>query len=84
MKYSEEEKKAIKRCRELIKDAHKEWIGISNQNAIETVLNLLEKQQKEIEALKQENEYLNCVCESDAENYIPKEAIREKIYMAMK
>lgn len=109
-----EEKKAIERCEELIKDEHKQWIGISNQVAIETLLNLLEKRQKEIEklkehkkdytkkrknyislykllekhlekekqkvkALKQEIEYLNCVCESDTDNYISKEAIREKI-----
>lgn len=49
MEYSEEEKKDIKRCNELIKDIHKEWIGISNQKAIETILNLIEKQQKENE-----------------------------------
>ena len=29
--------------------------------------------------LKQENEYLNCICESDKDNYINKGKIREKI-----
>lgn len=41
MEYTEEEKKAIERCNELKKDCHKEWIGISNQVAIDIVLNLL-------------------------------------------
>lgn len=49
------------------------------EKSIHIVLNLLKKQQKEINELKQENEYLNCICESDASNYINKEAIREKI-----
>lgn len=52
MEYTEEEKKAIERCNELKKDCHKEWIGISNQVAIDIVLKLLEKRQKEIENLK--------------------------------
>lgn len=43
MEYTEEEKKAIERCKELKKDSHKEWIGISNQVAIDIVLNLLER-----------------------------------------
>ena len=29
----------IERCKELIKDKHKEWIGITNQKAIENLLN---------------------------------------------
>lgn len=35
--------KSKERCKELIKEAHAGWIGISNQVAIETVLNELEK-----------------------------------------
>lgn len=30
--------KDINRCKELIKDKHKEWIGMTNQKAIENVL----------------------------------------------
>lgn len=41
---NKEEREAINRCKELIKDTHKEWIDISNQVAIETVLQLIEKQ----------------------------------------
>ena len=39
----------------------------------------IETQQKEIEELKQEKEYLNCIIESDKHNYINKDKIREKI-----
>ena len=33
------EEKAIKRCEELIKPKHANWIGISNQEAIRELLN---------------------------------------------
>lgn len=39
-------KEDIDRCKELIKDTHKEWIGISNQVAIESVLRRLEQDEK--------------------------------------
>ena len=45
---TEEEKEEIERCKELIKIEHANWIGMSNQNAIEIVLNLIEKQQSEM------------------------------------
>lgn len=35
--------KSKERCKELIKEAHAGWIGISNQIAIETVLNTMYK-----------------------------------------
>ena len=89
MEYTEEEKKAIERCNELKKDCHKEWIGISNQVAIDIVLNLLEKQQEEIEKKDKRIHYLENETRGIVEkefhkaqvdlykNYIPKEAIRE-------
>ena len=46
------EEKAIDRCNELIKSEHANWIGLSNQNAIETVLNMLKEKDKEIKKLK--------------------------------
>lgn len=80
---TEDEKKAIYRCNELIKNKHKEWIGISNQIAIETLLNLIEKQRKEIEKKDKEwkqlfEEYNNRVEEiiDLKNNSVPKEAIR--------
>ncbi len=48
MPMTEEQEKTIKRCEELIKPEHANWIGISNQIAIETVLNMLKEKDKEI------------------------------------
>lgn len=45
---NEEEKKSIERCKELIKETHSCWIGLSNQEAIKTILNLSENQKAEI------------------------------------
>ena len=38
--------KAKNRCNELVKVEHANWIGISNQEAIQTVLNELDKKEK--------------------------------------
>lgn len=46
-----EEEKAIERCKELIKPEHSNWIGITNQKAIETVLNLIDKLNKVIDEM---------------------------------
>lgn len=43
------EEKAIDRCNELIKLKHANWIGISNQEAIRELLNMLKEKDKEIE-----------------------------------
>lgn len=43
---TEKQAKAIERCNELIKESHSCWIGLSNQDAIKTVLDLLEKKDK--------------------------------------
>lgn len=51
------EERAIDRCNELIKSKHANWIGLSNQNAIETVLNMIKEKDKKIERLKKENEH---------------------------
>lgn len=45
------DKEAIERCNELIKVEHANWIGISNQKAIETVLNLIQTQDKIIDLM---------------------------------
>ena len=58
---NEKEKKAIERCNQLRQVEHANWIGISNQLAIITVLNLIEKQQEEIEQLQKEAGYKKCV-----------------------
>ena len=48
------EKEAIERCKQLIKVEHANWIGISNQLAIITVLNLIEKQDKIIDLMAEQ------------------------------
>ena len=47
-----EQDKAIKRCNKLIETEHSNWIGITNQKAIETVLNMLKEKELEIEKYK--------------------------------
>ncbi len=43
-----EQDKAIKRCNKLIETEHSNWIGITNQKAIKTVLNMLKENSAEI------------------------------------
>lgn len=49
------EEKAIERCEQLIKPEHANWIGISNQEAIRELLNMLKEKDKEIEFKKDIN-----------------------------
>ena len=57
--------KDIERCKELIKTEHSNWIGMSNQEAIENVLKELEKEKAknlelniELKTFKQSNKNL--------------------------
>lgn len=49
---TKEQEKAIERCNKLIETEHSNWIGITNQKAIETVLNMLKEKDTEIEKYK--------------------------------
>lgn len=49
---TKEEEKAIERCNKLIETEYSNWIGITNQKAIETVLNMLKEKEAEIEKYK--------------------------------
>ena len=49
---TKEQEEAIERCNKLIETEHSNWIGITNQKAIETVLNMLKEKDKEIEHWK--------------------------------
>lgn len=49
---TKEQDKAIERCNKLIETEHSNWIGINNQKAIETVLNMLKEKEAEIEKYK--------------------------------
>ena len=46
---TKEQEKAIERCNKLIETEHSNWIGITNQKAIETVLNMLKEKDTELE-----------------------------------
>ena len=46
---TKEQEEAIERCNKLIETEHSNWIGITNQKAIETVLNMLKEKDAEIE-----------------------------------
>lgn len=93
MEYSEEEKKAIKKTRKEISKCHNLNninIFLTNSTTLKTLLNLIEKQQKEIDRLTYGRNFLfDNICAQNwtpemfnslvEENYIPKEAIREKV-----
>ena len=69
------EEKAIDRCNELIESGHANWIGLSNQNAIETVLNMLKEKDKEINRKSSTIKALQCALherteERDRKDYI--------------
>lgn len=51
---TKEQERAIERCNKLIETKHSNWIGISNQKAIETVLNMLKEKDKEIDLMAEE------------------------------
>lgn len=55
---TDKEKEAIERCKQLIKAEHANWIGLSNQNAINIVLNLIEKVSSEFAIGKRQYEQL--------------------------
>ena len=45
---TKEQEEAIERCKKLTETEHSNWIGITNQKAIETVLNMLKENSAEI------------------------------------
>lgn len=82
----------VKRCKELIKIEHANWIGMSNQSAISNVLAEREQDKKRIKQLEKENgELRERVKELEEDLYsankiveeyidsIPKQKIKEKI-----
>ena len=56
--------KDIKRCKELIKEEHSNWIGLTNQEAIENVLSELEKNKKAVDNLLVKNAELRVELET--------------------
>lgn len=82
----------VRRCKELIKIEHANWIGMSNQSAISNVLAEREQDKKRIKQLEKENgELRERVKELEEDLYsankiveeyidsIPKQKIKDKI-----
>ena len=82
---SEEEKKAIEELKSFINDKDcVYWIGKNGEEAVKIILNLIEKQQKEIERLEARKYMFNAETGEISQiplnnNYINKDKIREKI-----
>lgn len=89
MKYTEEEKKAVENIKEILSFNLRNPFLDDEADNIEILLNLLEKQQKEIEELTYNNEILKKlpnskekyidVLENKLFNSVSKEEIRKKI-----
>ena len=82
MKYTEEVKKAIEAMKDKLDNDDNSWFYYDE---IETIFDLLEKQQKEIERLYKDNYRLDRENQLkferavDASDYVSKDKIREKI-----
>lgn len=57
----------IKRCKELIKEEHSNWIGLSNQAAISNVLSALENSISKDKIMEYKKEAENAECKSALE-----------------
>lgn len=89
MEYTEEENEAIKECESLIKKEYYGDMYFYERRSIQIILNLLQKQQKEIERLQNKDKEYMKILNNNLEwqekynelknDSIPKEAIREKI-----
>ena len=73
----------IKRCEELIKPEHANWIGISNQLAIAHVVDRVKELEEENKRLKAKIDVTNwqekTAYESLKEKYITKQKVKDKI-----
>lgn len=72
----------VKRCKELIKIEHANWIGMSNQSAISNVLAEREQDKKRIQELEEENKRKDMfgeMAKEVIENSILKQTIIDKV-----
>lgn len=72
----------VRRCKELIKIEHANWIGMSNQSAISNVLAEREQDKKRIQELEEENKRKDMFVEMAKEvieNSILKQTIIDKV-----
>lgn len=71
-------KEDIKRCEELIKPEHANWIGISNQLAIAHVLERIKELEAKLE-FKNWGDLDNIQFEEYMNGFIPKQKLKDKI-----
>ena len=78
---SEDEEKIIRQVKTMLENVTPFDMPPSRYNALETMVNLIEKQQKEIEELEEKVKRFNDELDLDYvdNNFIPKDKIREKI-----
>lgn len=82
---NEEEKKALETIKEELQEQkqitkyYKGVLGVYSNGKVEILLKLIEKQQKEIERLKERQDYARLEKEQLLEDCISKDKIREKI-----
>lgn len=74
---TDKEIKALERCKELIKENHSCWIGLSNQDAINTMLQLVEKQDSKIKEKREECK--KCIVRDNLHYYIEEVEKKDKI-----
>lgn len=67
--------KDIKRCEELIKKEHANWIGISNQLAIAHIVDRIKELEEALLKVKDKNTTLFITCR----NSIPKQKVKDLI-----
>ena len=70
--------KDIKRCEELIKKEHANWIGISNQLAIAHVVDRIKELEAKLE-FKQWGDLDNTQFEEYMSQFVPKQKVKDKI-----
>ena len=84
---SDEEKKALERIdyiQDFIIENGQYNADVNDMEYFSRIKNLIEKQQKEIEELKEKNKFLNWYFENQKENFIHKDKIKAKIDYLLK
>lgn len=75
---TEEQERAIERCNKLIETKHSNWIGVSNQKAIETVLNMIKEKDIQINSKNGTINALQCALKERTEERDRKDDIVTK------
>ena len=84
---SDEEKKALERIdyiQDFIIENGQYNADVNDMEYFSRIKNLIEKQQKEIEELKEKNKFLNWYFENQKDNFVHKDKIKAKIDYLLK